>query len=262
MDDDLAAGGGRELDVISGDVNCVSTMGRTSQGDLESGGGGNMMKKQEEAKNSIVDANQVEREIRNLLGFTDEVVNHKTLCKVALEEWEKNGILFRNHVDKLKQETRNNRNEIYQLVGFFSAFQGLLFTAVAQSSLLHKNNRGFPLALSAFATVLTVIGVGQKNMQIREFRKTIKGEDPTRQVLDARVRKLKEQGIKFSFQTCADEEDNLVKARPAKLAAAHKGACATFLGLLISYEAGVVVVIILFGGLCLVAMNQILCNPM
>jgi hypothetical protein len=182
MDDDLEAGGGRELHVISGDVNGVSTMGRTSQGDLESGGGGNMMKKMEDANNSIVDAHQVEREIRNLLGFTDEVVNHKTLCKVALEEWEKNAILFRNHIDKLKQESRNNRNEIYQVVGFFSAFQGLLFTAVAQSSLLHKNNRGYPLALSAIATVLTVIGVGQKNMQIREFKKTIKGEEPTRQV--------------------------------------------------------------------------------
>ncbi len=52
-----------------------------------------------------------------------------------------------------------------------------------------------------------------------------------------------------------------MKARHSKLAAAHKGACATFLGLLISYEAGVVVAIILFGGLCLVAMNQILSNP-
>jgi hypothetical protein len=45
---------GRDLDVISRDVNGVSTMGRTSQGDLESGGGGNMMNKQEDANNSIV----------------------------------------------------------------------------------------------------------------------------------------------------------------------------------------------------------------
>jgi hypothetical protein len=53
-----------------------------------------------------------------------------------------------------------------------------------------------------------------------------------------------------------------MKAKHPKLAAGHKGACATFLGLLISYEAGVVVAIILFGGLCLVAMNQTLSNPM
>jgi hypothetical protein len=176
MGDDLEAGGGRELDLISRDVNGVSTMGRTSQGDLESGGGVN---------NSIAEADQVndvEREIRNLLGFTDEEVNHKTLCKVALKEWQNNADLFGNRVDKRKEESRNVRNEVYQLVGFFSAFQGLLLTAVAQSNLLHKNNRAFPLALSAFATVLTVLGVGQKNKQIRELRKTIKDEDPTRKV--------------------------------------------------------------------------------
>jgi hypothetical protein len=264
MDDDLEAGGGRKVDATLGDVNGVSTIGRTFQGDLESGGGENMMKKQEDANNSIVEAdnvNDVEREIRNLLGFTNEVVNHKTLCKVALEEWQNNAILFGNRVDKRKKESRNIRNEVYQLVGFFSAFQGLLLTAVAQSSLLHKNNRAFPLALSAFATVLTVLGVGQKNKQIRELRKTIKDEDPTRKVFLARVRKLKQQGIKFSFQKCAEEEEKPVNAKHPKLAAARKGACATFLGLLISYEAGVVVAIILFGGLCLVAMNQILSNP-
>ncbi|KAH9548088.1 hypothetical protein CY35_11G071100 [Sphagnum magellanicum] len=168
MDDDLEAGGGRELDEISRDVNGVSTIGRTFQGDLESGGGVN---------NSIVEAdqvNEVEREIRNLLGFTDEEVNHKTLCKVALKEWQDDAVLFRNGVDKGKKESRSIRNEVYQLVGFFSAFQGLLLTAVAQSSLLHKNNRAFPLALSAFATVLTVLGVGQKNKRMRELRKTIK----------------------------------------------------------------------------------------
>ncbi len=76
------------------------------------------------------------------------------------------------------------------------------------------------------------------------------------------MQKLKQQGIKFSFQKCADEEAKQLKDKRRKLAAARKGACATFLGLLISYEAGVVVAIILFGGLCLVAMNQILSNPM
>jgi len=185
MDDDLEAGGGREVDATLGDVNGVSTIGRTFQGDLESGGGGNMMKKQEDANNSIVEfdnVNNVEREIRNLLGFTNKVVNHKTLCKQALEHWDKIASVLEDRLVKLKKESRNNKNEIYQLVGFFSAFQGLLLTAVAQSSLLHKNNRAFPLALSAFATVLTVLGVGQKNMQIRELRETIKREDPIRKV--------------------------------------------------------------------------------
>jgi hypothetical protein len=146
--------------------------------DVEAGGGGGENSSREEADQ----VNDVDREIRNLLSFTDEKVDHKTLCKVALKEWQNNADLFGNRVDKRKKESRNIRNEVYQLVGFFSAFQGLLLTAVAQSSLLRKNNRAFPLALSAFATVLTVLGVGQKNKQIRELNKTIKGEDPTRKV--------------------------------------------------------------------------------
>ncbi|CAM6013959.1 unnamed protein product [Sphagnum balticum] len=173
MDDDVEAGGGRELDVTSGDVNGVSTMGRTSRGDLESGGGVN---------NSIVEADQVndvEREIRNLLAFTDEDVNHKTLCKVALKEWQNNADLFGNRVDKRKKEYRHIRNEVNQLIAFFSAFQGLLLTAVG---LMQFKKPVLVLALSAFATVLTVIGVGQKNMQIRELRKTIEDEDPTHKV--------------------------------------------------------------------------------
>ncbi len=185
MDDDLEAGGGRKVDVVPGDVNGVSTIGRTFQGDLESGGGGIMMKKQEDANNCIVQAdqvNEVEREIRNLLSFTDGVEYHKTLCKVALKEWQNNAVLFEKRVDKRKEESHNIKSEVYQVVGFFSAFQGLLLTAVAQSSLLHKNNRAFRLALSAFATVLTVLGVGEKNRQIRALRKTIKGEEPTRKV--------------------------------------------------------------------------------
>ncbi len=77
------------------------------------------------------EADLVEREIRNFLGFTDEVLNHKPLCKVVLEEWQNNAVLFGNRVDKRKKKSRNIRNDVYQLVGFFSAFQGLLLTAVA-----------------------------------------------------------------------------------------------------------------------------------
>jgi len=39
MDDDLEAGGGRKLDAILGDVNGVSTIGRTFQGSRSSGKG-------------------------------------------------------------------------------------------------------------------------------------------------------------------------------------------------------------------------------
>jgi hypothetical protein len=56
------------------------------------------------------------------------------------------------------------------VVGFFSAFQGLLITAAAQSNLLRCNNVGFILALSAFATAVAVFGIGQKIKAMEDLR--------------------------------------------------------------------------------------------
>jgi uncharacterized protein YbaP (TraB family) len=124
----------------------------------------------------------LEGRIRNLVLIKDLKDNRTNLLKVALEEWESNAEVFGKRVDKKQQEVRNIVNEIYQVVGFYSAFQGLLLTAVAQSNLLHCNNLGFPLALSALATFVAVVGIGQKSLNILQFNKLIRSEDPTRQV--------------------------------------------------------------------------------
>jgi hypothetical protein len=57
------------------------------------------------------------------------------------------------------------------VVGFFSAFQGLLITTAAQSNLLRCNNAGFVLALSAFATAVAVFGIWQKNTVTTDLRR-------------------------------------------------------------------------------------------
>jgi preprotein translocase subunit SecB len=73
-----------------------------------------------------------------------------------LEDWESSSELFKKRLDTYKKDQNVLRNEIYQGVGFFSAFQGLLLTAVAQSTLLSCKNLIFPFLLSAIATVTTV----------------------------------------------------------------------------------------------------------
>jgi hypothetical protein len=123
-----------------------------------------------------------ETQFRNLLAFRKWPVTKENLCRVALEEWQSSEELLGKRVEKKEKEIRSIRNEIYQVVGFYSAFQGLLLTAIAQSSLLHWNNRGYPLALSAFATGIAATGVVQKNMIIRDWKKTIASENPARKV--------------------------------------------------------------------------------
>ena len=58
------------------------------------------------------------------------------------------------------------KNEVYQLIGFFSVFQGVLLTAVAQASQLHCPTRWIPISLSILASVVTIAGVIQKFNQI------------------------------------------------------------------------------------------------
>jgi hypothetical protein len=123
-----------------------------------------------------------ERRIWNLVRIKGLEPNRTNLLTVALEEWQSNAEVFGKRVDKKQKEVRNIVNEIYQVVGFYSAFQGLLLTAVAQSNLLHCNNLGFPLALSALATFVALVGIGQKSWNILQFNRLIRSEDPTRRV--------------------------------------------------------------------------------
>jgi hypothetical protein len=119
---------------------------------------------------------------RNQMAFRGLPNTKENLCNVALEVWQSREEVIEKHVEKKEKEIRSIRNEIYQVVGFYSAFQGLLLTAVAQSSLLHWNNRGYPLALSAFATGIAATGVVQKNKIISDLKKTLASENPARKV--------------------------------------------------------------------------------
>jgi hypothetical protein len=109
-------------------------------------------------------------------------VNDICGVKVAEQEWRESRAVFQETLNIKEKQVLDVRNEIYQLVGFFSAFQGLLFTAVAQSSLLHCGNQWCPLALSIFASFVTVAGVQNKNGTTKELQETIHMLHITRQV--------------------------------------------------------------------------------
>jgi hypothetical protein len=67
-----------------------------------------------------------------------------------------------------------------------------------------------------------------------------------------RVDKLKDLGTAFDFKKTYSEED-VRKPQESKYADVYL--------LLISYEGGLVATLIVFGGLCLATICQILCNP-
>ncbi|KAH9537389.1 hypothetical protein CY35_16G051000 [Sphagnum magellanicum] len=194
-----------------------------------------------------------EIEFWNLMAFRGLPNTKENLCRVALEDWQSSAELMGKRVEKREKEIRSTRNEIYQVMGFYSAFQGLLLTAVAQSNLLQWNNGGYPLALSAFATGIAAIGAVQKNKIISAWKETNKQENPARKAFIHRVERLRIGGICFPFK---DE----YKDEP-KLAIYPKTLFGTIHTFLFTYETLVTATLITFGALCVASMLQILHHP-
>jgi hypothetical protein len=120
---------------------------------------------------------QCYKEIENLL----MIEKHPVYAK-ALQEWSRKESLFTSRVERKKSKVADLKNEIYQLIGFFSVFQGVLLTAVSQSSLLHCKNAWSPIVLSVVASIITIFGVVQKLRKINAFLKTIDSEEQSLKV--------------------------------------------------------------------------------
>jgi len=114
--------------------------------------------------------NRAEKRIRKLAEARGLELTPLHLWTVAYQESSEAATRFENVFYKREEAIRSVKNEIYQVVGFFSAFQGLLITAAAQSNLLRCNNVGFILTLSALATVVAVLGILQKITAMEELR--------------------------------------------------------------------------------------------
>jgi len=114
--------------------------------------------------------NITESEIRVLAEATGLEPSKSNLWNLVYEKFNKRLKSAKKSSYKRKEEIRSVKNEIYHVVGFFSAFQGLLITAAAQSNLLRCNNVGYILALSAFATAVAVFGIVQKNTAMEQLR--------------------------------------------------------------------------------------------
>ena len=116
-------------------------------------------------------------EIKRLLWVEGQKIHKK-----ALEVWREKEVLFTKRVERKKSKVAELKNEVYQLIGFFSVFQGVVLTAVAQASQLHCYSRWIPISLSILASVVTIAGVIQKLDQISAFQKTVHSEEQSLKV--------------------------------------------------------------------------------
>ena len=109
-------------------------------------------------------------------------IENSPIHKKALEDWKGKEKLFKLRVERKSSEVSSLKNEVYQLLGFFSVFQGVVLTAVAQSNLLHCNNQWSPITLSVLASVVTVCAIIQKLLQISSLLNIIHSEEKSLKV--------------------------------------------------------------------------------
>jgi hypothetical protein len=112
------------------------------------------------------------KHIRNLLW-----IEHQPLYRTALAEWKDRVDVISSRVERKTKRSEDRKNEIYNMIGFYSVFQGVLLTATSQSNYLHCRNVGLPIALSAFASLCTLVGLVVKFSVISGLERTICSEE-------------------------------------------------------------------------------------
>ncbi|KAG0563453.1 hypothetical protein M758_8G032100 [Ceratodon purpureus] len=125
-----------------------------------------------------------------------------TKLKLAFDDWEKSletSLKRREYKEALRDAIRN---EIYQVIGFYIVFQGVIFTAVAQASVLRCHNWWTSFLLSLLTSLVTIGVVLQKLQDFWALETTIASEIVTAKVLKNRISdvKLKVGPARFSFK--------------------------------------------------------------
>ncbi|CAK9857285.1 unnamed protein product [Sphagnum jensenii] len=121
------------------------------------------------AESETVQVNPIEIEAERLLEIDDD-----PKLKRVLKEWEKLFKVESLSVEKITARAIVVKNELYQLVGFYSVFQGVVLTAVAQTNLIKCNQSWGPASLSLLASIATLAGVCNKLNSYNKVKRSLK----------------------------------------------------------------------------------------
>lgn len=167
---------------------------------------------------------------------------------VALADWERSEQAYRKRVHRKKKVLRNTRTEVITLTGFFLALQGLLLTAAAISSSSQCTNLGFLLAVSGVVSFCALAFVCHKEVTMRRLQSVIVLEKAVQKTFSSRLQQLRQEGEFFDFERTNDY-----------IKKSNKFALRLF-GFSFTATAWVALAIGIFGALCLVAIDRLLCH--
>jgi hypothetical protein len=116
-----------------------------------------------------------------------------------LDDWQTQFKVARERVETKATLTNNTKNDLYQWIWFFIVFQGVVLTAVAQSTTLGCQQSWAPAVLSLIASLVTVVIVHNKLVTYKVFNASLLKETHQSQVLHDQLAELRATGKKFNF---------------------------------------------------------------
>ncbi len=109
-------------------------------------------------------------------------INENEQFTWLLKEWEKQFKALQYWRLQTKSRLQDARLEVYQWVGFYSVFQGVVVTAVTLSTTLGCRQSWFLTSLSLIASIVTIVTVHFKAVEYGKLKKGLE-----RKKLEAKV---------------------------------------------------------------------------
>ncbi|XP_002966134.2 uncharacterized protein LOC9652708 [Selaginella moellendorffii] len=129
----------------------------------------------------------------------EQIAGNKAL-RLRLDFWKKEEEVVNQRIERKEQRLQSAKNEIYQLLGIYFVFQGVILTALAQANDLSEKWRWIPFVLSTLASMATILALVYKLRDCSELERQIKGEKLMSKALFQASDDLKSMGSAFDHK--------------------------------------------------------------
>ncbi|KAG0581236.1 hypothetical protein KC19_4G235400 [Ceratodon purpureus] len=137
-------------------------------------------------------------------------IKENSYYREALEDCKERKKSLGEKLDRREKRVEELTNQIYNVVGFFSVFQGVILTAVTQLTQSTQPPRPlcgkvwFPVVLSGLAAIAAAFGIGLKYRHLNSIDKLIHNERLEQREAERREAELQGKGKRFKFKEVRD----------------------------------------------------------
>eukprot|EP00250_Pteridium_aquilinum_P027063 c34121_g1_i1 orf=1-618(-) len=128
---------------------------------------------------------------------TDPTYN---LHRATLEDWRKQYEASERNLGRKQANCSSVRSDLYQILGLFFVFQGVILTAIAQANYLRCHNWRLPFFLCLITSISAFAACLQKLKELVEFTEQFRLEKAHYISLHKSIERLKEEGMHFDVQ--------------------------------------------------------------